>query len=98
LEEIIILRKFLKDGHYYYFTLSPKSLNTKILPADSTSINELSWQAVKSRYSSTPYVQALMLAELHSDALQDGGFTRFLPSQKGIDHIWPASLENYIYR
>ena len=84
-EEVIILRKFFKDGHYCYFTLSPKSLNTKILPADSTSINEVSWQTIKSRYSSTPYVHALLLAELHSDTLQDAGFTRFLPSQKGID-------------
>jgi len=84
-EELIILRKFFKDGHYYYFTLSPKSLNTKILSADSLSINQVSWQTIQSRYFSTPYIQALKLAELHSDTLQDAGFTRFLPSQKGID-------------
>jgi hypothetical protein len=43
-EEVIILRKFFKDGHYCYFTLSPKSLNTKILSADSMSIKKVSWQ------------------------------------------------------
>jgi len=84
-EELIILRKFFKDGHYCYFTLSPKSLNTKILSADSLSINQVSWQTIQSRFFSTPYIQALKLAELHSDTLQDAGFTRFLPSQKGID-------------
>jgi hypothetical protein len=84
-EELIILRKFFKDGHYCYFTLSPKSLNTKILSADSISINQVSWQTIQSRYSLTPYIHALKLAELYSDTLQDAGFTRFMPSQKGID-------------
>ena len=84
-EELIILRKFFKYGTYYYFTLSPKSLNTKILSADSISINKASWGTILSRYSSTPYIHALKLAELHSDTLQDAGFTRFMPSQKGID-------------
>jgi hypothetical protein len=84
-EELIILRKFIKDGHYWYFTLSPKSLNMKILSADRVSINKVSWQTIYSRYSSTPYIRALKLAEIHSDTLQDAGFTRFLPSQKGID-------------
>lgn len=84
-EEVIILRKFFKDEHYFYFTLSPKSLNTKILYSDSIIVNEVSWQTIDSRFSSTPYIRALKLAELHSDTLQDAGFIRFLPSQKGID-------------
>jgi hypothetical protein len=84
-EELIILRKFSRDGYYYYFTLAPTSLNTRVLPADSITINQTSWQTIQSRYSSTPYINALKLAELHGDTLQDAGFTRFMPSQKGID-------------
>jgi hypothetical protein len=84
-KDVIILRKFFKNGHCFYFTLSPESLNTDIQISDSISVNQASWETILSRYFSTPYIHALKLAELHSDTLQDAGFTRFLPSQKGID-------------
>lgn len=84
-EEVIILRKFLKDGHNCYFVLYPISLSTKILPADSISVNQESWEKIKARYSSTPYIKALQVDEMHSYSIQDAGFKRFLPSQKGID-------------
>jgi hypothetical protein len=84
-DEFIVLRKFIKDGHICYFTLSPNSLNTRILFADSIVVNKASWKTIQSRYSSTPYIRALRLAEQNSDKVQDAGITRFLPSQKGID-------------
>ncbi len=84
-EEVIVLRRFFRDGNYYYFTIAPKSLKTKIISSDSIRINQVSWQTIQSRYSSTPYIHALKLAELQGDPLQDAGFKRFLPTQKGID-------------
>ncbi len=84
-KEIIILRKFFRNGTNNYFTVSPQSLRTKVFPSDSISVNQVSWETIKSRYYTTPYMRALNQAELYSDTLQDAGFTRFLPSQKGID-------------
>jgi hypothetical protein len=84
-EEVIILRKFVKNGCNSYFTVSPQTLVTRVLPSDSIGVNQVSWESIKSRYNSTPYVQALKRAELFGDTLQDAGFTRFLASQKGID-------------
>ena len=84
-DEVIILRRFTKDGHTCYLTVSPKSLDTRILLADSININQSTWTTIRSRYSSTPYFIAMKQAEKYSDTLQDAGFKRFLPSQKGID-------------
>jgi hypothetical protein len=84
-DEVIILRRFAKDGHTCYLTVSPKSLDTKILSADSININPSTWTTIRIRYSSTPYFMAMKQAEKYSDTLQDAGFKRFLPSQKGID-------------
>jgi hypothetical protein len=84
-DEVIILRRFVKDGHVFFFTVSPQSLKTKISSADSINCSQASWIAVRSRYSSSPYILALKQAEKYSDTLQDAGFRRFLPSQNGID-------------
>jgi hypothetical protein len=84
-KEVIILRKFLKDNHCYYFTISPQSLNTEILLSDSLIVNPASWETIRSRYLLTPYLRALKQAEMFSDTLQDAGFKRFSSSQKGID-------------
>jgi hypothetical protein len=84
-DEVIILRRFSKEAHVCYLTVSPKSLNTKIFSEDSINIHQASWGAIWSRYPSTPYLLAMKQAEKYSDTLQDAGFRRFLPSQKGID-------------
>jgi hypothetical protein len=84
-KEVIILRKFFKDDHYYYFAVSPQSLETEILDSDSVLVYPASWETIRSRYTSTPYLRALMQAEMSSDTLQNAGFTRFKSSQKGID-------------
>ncbi len=84
-KEVIILRKFLKESHTCYLTVSPQSLDTKILLSDSILVNQVSWETIRSRYSSTPYLRALKQAEMFSDTLQDAGFTRFRSSRKGID-------------
>ena len=84
-EEVIILRRFVKSGRACCFTISPQSLKTKILTEDSVNIHQASWEIIRSRYSSTPYLLAMKQAEKYSDNFQNAGFKRFQPSQKGID-------------
>jgi hypothetical protein len=84
-KEVICLRKFFKGSHYFYFTVSPQSLNTEIIRSDSITVTQAIWETIRTRYSSTPYIEALQMAERHSDTLQDAGFTRFSTLQKGID-------------
>ncbi len=84
-EEVIVLRKFSKEGHDFYFVLDPVALNTEVIRSDSISINKTSWEIIRTRYSSTTYVKALQNAAKHSDTLQDAGITGFRSSQKGID-------------
>jgi hypothetical protein len=84
-EEVIILRKFFKDNHFYFFTLSPGSLNTGIVRADNIKVFAGSWKTIRTRYAATPYILALQQAETSSDKLQDAGFTRFDSSHKGIE-------------
>jgi hypothetical protein len=85
MKEIIILRSFWKNNRPYYFTLSPQTLCTEILPSDSMIITPSSLEQICTYYSSTPYILALQQAKKYNDTLQDAGFKRFRTSQKGID-------------
>jgi len=84
-KEVIILRKFNRENHIFYFTVSPQSLNTEIVRSDSISINPAPWTSIKSRYSSSPYLRAIQQVASNSTSIQDAGFTQFSRSQKGID-------------
>jgi hypothetical protein len=84
-EDLIVLRKFLLADQSFYLALSPFSLKTQILRSGSITFIPAPWEEIRSRYSSTPYIKAIIQAESYSYALQDAGFTRFLPSQNGID-------------
>ena len=84
-EEVIILRKFFRENHCYYFTLSPRSLYTDIVKAENIKVVSGSWKTLRTRFAETPYVRALQQAERFSYNLQDAGFTRFDSSHKGIE-------------
>jgi len=84
-KEVIILRKFNRENHIFYFTVSPQSLNTEIVRSDSININPAPWTSIKSRYSSSPYLRAIQQVASNSTSIQDAGFTQFSRSQKGID-------------
>jgi hypothetical protein len=84
-KEVIVIRKFSMDNRTYCFVVSPGSLRTEILPSDSIKVFQASWNVIRTRYATTPYIKALQQARTHSDTLQDAGITRFMPSQKGFD-------------
>jgi hypothetical protein len=84
-KELIVLRRFLKDADTCYLTVSPQSLKTKIIPADSIILTPALWSTIESRYPATPYIKAIGKAEGYSNPLHDAGIRHFMPSQKGID-------------
>jgi hypothetical protein len=84
-EEVIVFRRFLKEGSLYYLTLSPQSLKTQMQRSDSFAVHSSTWETLRSRYSTTTYITALKQAEKLSDTIQDAGFTRLYPSKTGID-------------
>lgn len=84
-EEVIVLRRFIKDGHTYYLSVSPKTLKTSILNSTSLHLVRASWQEVQSEFRLSAYVRALEQAAKHDLPLQDAGITSFTRSQKGID-------------
>ncbi len=83
--EVVVIRKFLKGIQTYFFVVDPYSLNSSILRSDSVKYISAAWEKVYSRYNSTPYIRALQQAKKYSDTLQDAGFRRFLPEQRGVD-------------
>jgi hypothetical protein len=83
-KEVIVLRKFMKEGHCWYFVVYPQSLATGIVPADSISVNQASWEMIRSRYSGMPYIRALKQAGLSGGNLQNAGFTRLNSLHGGI--------------
>jgi hypothetical protein len=82
---VIILRKFTSGSHAFYLTVDPESLITEIACSDTLKYGFATWKSIRSRFSSCAYIKAIQQAEKEGNKLQDAGFTRFLPSQKGID-------------
>ena len=84
-KEVIVLRKFDKGNHSFYFAVSPQTLNTLIVRSDSIDFVPSTWQALYLHFTSTPYIKALQQYATNSASLQDAGFIQFSPSQHGID-------------
>lgn len=84
-KEVVVLRKLQRNNHTFYFVLSPQSLDTKIISADSIDVNSANWEKIRVQYASTPYITALQQSEKYNDTIQDAGFKHFRSSQKGID-------------
>ena len=83
--QIIVLRKFSQNNKTYYFTVFPATLKTEIVLSDSIKFKQESWQFIRKRFSTTPYIDALHQVENYGSGIQDAGFTHFLPSQKGFN-------------
>ena len=84
-ESPIVLRKFYNNGIIYYLTVSPKTLSTSVINADSVIIRPASWDTLMVHFSATPYIHALQQAKVYSSPLQNAGFRKLLTDQKGID-------------
>ncbi|HNX44694.1 MAG TPA: hypothetical protein PKI35_09680 [Bacteroidales bacterium] len=84
-EKVIVIRQFKRDNQKFYLTVSPETLLTRVINADSIKVISGSWQTVSSRFRNTPYIAAIREARSKDGGLQDAGITKFRPSQKGID-------------
>jgi hypothetical protein len=83
--DLILLRSFLKDKYRYYFSVNPRTLNTRIINSDSIRVLQTSWDSIMIIFSSTPYIKAILQAEKESDTLQDAGIKHFNNIHEGID-------------
>jgi hypothetical protein len=81
----LILRKFLLNNTIHYFMVNPEDLSSRIEPATTLKVIEYSWSALREKYSTTPYINAIRDAEFMANTLQDAGITHLTPQKRGID-------------
>ncbi len=84
-EEVVVLREFERNDRWYYFTVSPTSLETAVYSTDSFSIDTASWEMIRNRYCWTPYIRALQRAEQFGDTMRDAGIRKLNLLKSGID-------------
>lgn len=84
-EDLIVLRHFRSDGHSRYLLVSPQSLDTYVLDSAQLEVIPASWDAIRAKFGTTAYIQALLEAGHRDNQIQDAGITNFSRSQKGID-------------
>jgi hypothetical protein len=83
--EVIILRQFGMSDHRFYFAVSPHTLKTVVIRADSILVSTCSWNTLYVKFANSPYIRSLKEADRTSFLLQDAGFTHFKSSNRGID-------------
>jgi hypothetical protein len=82
---VIVLRSFDRDGCGMFFVVDPYQCSTSVRAAEEIAFEAASWNVIRARFASTPYVKALERAEADADPVQDAGFTRFQSSGDGIE-------------
>ncbi len=82
---VICLRRLTISGKQYLFTVSPYSLKTSLVPADSLFVMNCPNEFTEFLFEKTPYLRALKQAEVSDAYIQDAGITRFSSGVKGID-------------
>lgn len=82
--DFILLRKFKQRNKTKFLAVAVYSLNTSILDSAEVKFSLSYWQQLKSIYSNTPFIKALIDVEAKSFLIQDAGVTHGYPSEKGI--------------
>jgi hypothetical protein len=82
--EKILLRKFKRQGHTYYFTVDPLTIETSITCSDSIIPYAANWESLRSRYANAAYIRVLQKAGLNCENLKDAGFSHLETSKNGI--------------
>lgn len=84
--ELILLRKLNRAGRIWYLAVDPLTLETRILDKSSLARDEpVTWDWLRSHFSSSAYIRAMKEAEDHSNSIQDAGLSHLSRSQAGID-------------
>src|SRR4051812_42820395 len=83
-KQILVTRKFDKNGEPNYFYVDVNSMKTAVLPLAKLTAGPTSWQQAIITYANTPYIKALVRARDQSFALQDAGIIHGYPKEKGI--------------
>lgn len=83
-ENCIVLRRFQQNGQLQFLTVNCNTLETRVLPASTITVQNASWEALKNQFKDTPYCRALQFAQTQSFSLQDAGIIHGYPKEKGI--------------
>ncbi|HDP81051.1 MAG TPA: polysaccharide deacetylase, partial [Spirochaetes bacterium] len=79
------LRSFYREGRRQILTVDPVDLRTHIVPSTDLICRELPFSDVRKELKGSPYAAAMADAEKNSRAVQNAGFSRYIPNQKGIN-------------
>jgi hypothetical protein len=82
--DFILLRKFKQQNKTKFLAVDVRSLNTSVLDSANVKFSLNNWQQLKSAYSNTPFIKALIEVEAKSFLIQDAGLTHGYPAEKGI--------------
>lgn len=82
--DVIIVRKFERQGQQYFFAVDCNTLQTQIIRSKDIKSNTYSWEQLNERYKATPYIKALAFAGTQSFSTQDAGIVHGYPKERGI--------------
>lgn len=83
-ETLLIVRTFKQNDQLQFLTVNPNTLETRVVPAKTITVQSLSWEALQKQFSDTPYIKAIHFSQLQSFSLQDAGIIHGYPKEKGI--------------
>lgn len=83
-KNLLVLRKFEKEGRLCYLTVDPDRLTTQLVISSDWSVKKESWERLHAVYKNTAYFKAISAAAADAIALQDAGLTHGYPKEKGI--------------
>ncbi|HLP46633.1 MAG TPA: polysaccharide deacetylase [Candidatus Kapabacteria bacterium] len=83
-ETQIITRKFRQDNQLFYLTVGTNDLETKIVPAQSLPVIEVTWTDLKKKFADSAFFKVSALAAMNAKPNRDAGITCISPSPMGI--------------
>lgn len=81
----VVLRSFEKRGRRFYWTVDPRTLATRAVPAAGVRVEPRPWAAVRAAVAGTAYGRALLDAERNDAPLQDAGLIHVVNPRPGVD-------------
>lgn len=84
-ENLLTLRRLLKDGERCYLAVDLNTLRTQVFPASALTVKTESWQTIAAAAAATPYFKALAHAAEQALPMQDAGIIQGFTSEKGVN-------------
>lgn len=83
-KNLLVQRKFEKQGKPYYLLADPDRLTTQLILSSDMVVKKMRWEELRAFFRNTAYFKALAAAGRDAIALQDAGLTHGFPKERGI--------------